>query len=113
MMREYTVARQLRIASGQIHCLYKSSLDICYKDNTGVIRWVSSIHRSKDEMVSLLFDLSLLGHYVSSVKIVKFSVCCVFEYSIQLYLSQSENMRTNLKTKLMEQISQILDKMKK
>ena len=60
-------------------------------------------------MVSLLFDLSLLGYYVSSVRPVKFS----FEYSIQLNLSQSENMRTNLKTELMEQISQILDKVKK
>ena len=112
-MREYTVVHQLRTAEVQIQCLYKSSLDICYKDNTGAMRWVTSIHRSKDEMVSLLFDLSLLGHYVSSVKIVKFSVCCVFEYSIQLYFAQSENMRTNLKTQLMEQICQILDKMKK
>ena len=109
MMRECTVVHQLRIASGQIHCLYKSSLDIFYKDNTGVIRWVSSTHRSKDEMVSLLFDLSLLGHYVSEVKIVKFS----FEYIIRLYFSQSEKLRTNLKTELMEQISQILDKMKR
>jgi len=112
MMREYTVVHQLRIVEGQIHCLYKSALDICYKDNTGVIRWVSSTHRSKDEMVSLLFDLSLLGYYVSSVKIVKFSVCCVFEYSIQVFFSRSENLRTNLKPKLMEQISKILDKMK-
>ena len=89
--------------------MVKSSLDICYKDNTGAIRWVSSIHRSKDEIVSLLFDLSLLGHYVSSVRTVKFS----FEYSIQVYFSQSDKLRTNLKTELMEQISQILDKMKK
>ena len=109
MMREYTVVHQLRIASGQIHCLDKSSLDICYRDNTGVMRWVSSTHRSKDELVSLLFDLSLLGYYATSVRPVKFS----FEYSIQLNLSQSENMRTNLKTELMEQISQILDKVKR
>ena len=109
MMREYTVVRQLRSASYDIFPMVKSSLDICYRDNTGAMRWVSSIHRSKDEMVSLLFDLSLLGHYVSSVRTVKFT----FEYSIQLYFSQSENMRTNLKTRLMEQISQILDKMKR
>ena len=109
MMRECTVVHQLRIASVQIHCLDKSSLDICYKDNTGIIRWVSSTHRSKDDMVSLLFDLSLLGYYVTSVRIVKFS----FEHSIQLNFSQSENMRTNLKTELMEQISQILDKVKR
>ena len=109
MMREYTVVRQLRSASYDIFPMVKSSLDICYKDNTGAIRWVSSIHRSKDEIVSLLFDLSLLGHYVSSVRTVKFS----FEYSIQVYFSQSDKLRTNLKTELMEQISQILDKMKK
>lgn len=108
MMREYTVVHQLMIASGRIHCLDKSSLDICYKDNTGAIRWVSSNHMSKDDMVSFLFDLSLLGHYVSSVRMVKFS----FEYSIQVYFRQSEKMRTNLKNKLMEQISKILDKVK-
>lgn len=107
-MREYTVVHQLRIASGQIHCLDKSSLDICYKDSTGAIRWVSSNRMSKDDMVSLLFDLSLLGYYVSYVRVVKFS----FEYSIQVYFRQSENMRTNLKNKLMEQISQILDRVK-
>lgn len=106
MMREYTVVHQLRVASGRIHCLDKSSLDICYKDGTGAIRWVSSNRMSKDDMVSLLFDLSLLGHYVSSVRMVKFS----FEYSIQVYFRQSQKMRTNLKNKLMEQISQILDK---
>lgn len=109
MMREYTVVRQLRSASYDIFPMVKSSLDIRYKDNTGAIRWVSSTYRSKDEIVSLLFDLSLLGNYVSFVRTVKFS----FEYSIQLYIAQSENMRTNLKTRLMEQISQILDKMKK
>ena len=110
MMREYTVVRQLRIASGQIHCLDKSSLDICYRGrDRATWRWVSSDYRSKDDMISLLFDLSLLGHYVSSVRTVKFT----FEYSIQLYFSQSENMRTNLKTRLMEQISQILDKVKR
>ena len=106
MMREHTVVHQLMVASGQIHCLDKSSLDICYKDNTGAIRWVSSIHRSKDEMVSLLFDLSLLGHYVSAVRIVKFS----FEYSIQLYLAQLDKVRTNVRAKLMEQIATVLDK---
>ena len=109
MMREYTVVRQLRSASYDIFPMVKSSLDICYRDNTGAIRWVSSNRMSKDDMVSLLFDLSLWGHYVSSVRPVKFS----FEYSIQLYLSQSDKLRTNLKPRLMEQISQILDKVKK
>ena len=108
MMREYTVVHQLRIASGQIHCLDKSSLDICYKDSAGFMRWVSSNHMSKDDMVSLLFDLSLLGYYVSLVRTVKFS----FEYSIQVYFSQSDKLRTNLKNKLMEQISKTLDKVK-
>ena len=108
-MREYTVVHQLRIAEGQIHCLDKSSLDICYRGRDRLMKWVSSNYRSKDDMVSLLFDLSLLGYYVRSVRTVKFS----FEYSIQLYFSQSENMRTNLKTRLMEQISQILDKVKR
>ena len=107
-MREYTVVRQLRSASYDIFPMVKSSLDICYKDNTGAIRWVSSNRMSKDDMISLLFDLSLLGHYVSSVRIVKFS----FEYSIQLFFSRSENLRTNLKNKLMEQISKTLDKVK-
>lgn len=107
-MREYTVVHQLRIAEGQIHCLDKSSLDICYRGRDRLMKWVSSNYRSKDDMVSLLFDLSLLGYYVSAVETVKFS----FEYSIQLFLSKSENMRTNLKTRFMEQISQILDKVK-
>ena len=108
MMREYTVVHQLRIAEGQIHCLDKSLLDICFKDNTGATRWVSSNCMSKDDMVSLLFDLSLLGYYVSAVR----TVTCSFEYSILVYLSKSEKLRTNLKTELMEQISQILDKLK-
>ena len=108
MMREYTVVHQLRIASGKIHCLDKSSFDICYRGSDRLIKWVSSNYKSKDEMVSLLFDLSLLGYYVTSVRTVKFS----FEYSIQLNLSQSDKLRTNLKTRLMEQISQILDKVK-
>ena len=108
-MREYTVVRQLRIASGQIHCLDKSSLDICYRGrDRATWRWVSSDYRSKDDMISLLFDLSLLGYYVTSVRTVKFS----FEYSIQLNLSQSDKLRTNVRVKLMEQISQILDKVK-
>ena len=107
-MREYTVVHQLRIAEGQIHCLDKSSLDICYRGSDRLIRWVSSNYKSKDDMVSLLFDLSLLGYYVSSVRAVKFS----FEYSIQLYFVQSDKLRTNLKTRLMEQISQILDKVR-
>ena len=108
MMREHTVVHQLRIAEGQIHCLDKSSLDICYRGRDRLMKWVSSNYRSKDDMVSLLFDLSLLGYYVTSVRTVKFS----FEYSIQLNLSQSDKLRTNLKTRLMEQISQILDKVK-
>ena len=109
MMREYTVVRQLRSASYDIFPMVKSSLDICYKGRDRLMKWVSSNYRSKDEMVSLLFDLSLLGYYVTSVRTVKFS----FEYSIQLNLSQSDKLRTNLKTRLMEQISQILDKMKR
>lgn len=106
MMREYTVVHQLMVASGQIHCLDKSLLDICYKGSDGFMRWVSSNKKSKDDMISLLFDLSLLGHYVSAVKIVKFS----FEYSIQLYLAQSDKVRTNVRAKLMEQIATVLDK---
>ena len=105
-MRECTVVHQLRLAEGKIHCLYKSSLDICYQDSIGFVRWVSSNYKSKDDMVSMLFDLSLLGYYVSTVKTVKFS----FEYSIQVFLSRSEKLKTNLKTELMEQISLILDK---
>jgi hypothetical protein len=108
-MREYTVVRQLREAAYDISPIVKTTFDICYKDGTGAIRWVSSNCKSKDDMVSLLFDLSLSGHYVSSVKIVRFK----FEHSIQVYFHQSENMRTNLKTELIEQISQILDKVKK
>jgi len=108
MMREYTVVHQLRIAEGKMDCLAKSSLDICYQDSTGFVRWVSSNYKSKDDMVSLLFDLSLLGYYVSSVETVKFS----FEYSIQMFFSKSDKLRTNLKNKLMEKISQILDKVK-
>ena len=109
MIQEYTVVHQLRIAEGQIHCLVKSSLDICYIDSTGFVRWVSSNYKSKDDMISLLFDLSLLGYYVTAVETVKFS----FEYSIQVFFSRSEKLRTNLKPKLMEQISHILDKVKK
>ena len=109
MMREYTVVHQLMIASSQIHCLDKSSLWICYGGSDGYMWDVTSDQKSKDDMISLLFDLSLLGHYVSAVRTVKFS----FEYSIQINFSQSKNMRTNLKPKLMEQISQILDKVKK
>lgn len=109
MMQEYTVVHQLRIAEWQMHCLYKSSLDICYQDSTGFVRWVSSNYKSKDDMVSMLFDLSLSGYYVSAVETLKFG----FEYSIQVFFSRSENLRTNLKPKLMEQISQILDKVKK
>ena len=109
MMHEYTVVHQLRIAEGQIHCLYKSSLDICYQDSTGFVRWVSSNYKSKDDMVSMLFDLSLLGYYVSAVETVKFS----FEYSIQVFFSKSDKLRTNLKNKLMAQISQILDRVKR
>ena len=108
MMREYTVVRQLRNASYDISPIVKSTFDLCYRDKDGGIRWVSSNRMSKDDMVSLLFDLSLLGYYVSSVRVVKFS----FEYSIQVYFRQSENMRTNLKTKLMEQIFQVLDRVK-
>lgn len=109
MMREYTVVRQLRSAAYDIFPMVKSSLDICYRGSDRLIRWVSSNYKSKDDMVSLLFDLSLLGYYVSSVRPVKFS----FEYSIQLNLSQSDKLRTNLKPRLMEQISQILDKVKR
>ena len=108
MMREYTVVHQLMIASSQIHCLDKSSLWICYRGSDGYMRDVTSDQKSKDDMISLLFDLSLLGHYVSAVRTVKFS----FEYSIQLFLSKSDKLRTNLKPKLMEQISKILDKIK-
>ena len=106
MMREYTVVHQLRIAEGQIYCLDKSSLDICYRGKDRLMKWVSSNYRSKDDMVSLLFDLSLLGYYVTSVRTVKFS----FEYSIQLNLSQSDKLRTNVRAKLMEQVSKLLDK---
>ena len=106
MMREHTVVHQLRIVSGQMHCLDKSSLDICYKDNTGSIRWVSSNQKSKEDMISLLFDLSLLGHYVTAVRSVRFS----FEYSIQLHFSKSEKLRTNVRAKLMEQIGNMLDR---
>ena len=110
MMQEYTVVHQLVVASGQMPSFYKSSFDICYKDTTGAIRWVSSNRMSKDDMISLLFDLSLMGHYVSSVRVVKFDLA--FEYSIQLYFAQSDKLRTNVCAELMEQISQILDKVK-
>ena len=106
MMREYTVVHQLRIAEGKMDCLAKSSLDICYQDSTGFVRWVSSNYKSKDDMISLLFDLSLLGYYVSDVRSVRFS----FEYSIQLHFSKSEKLRTNVRAKLMEQIGNVLDR---
>ena len=109
MMRESTVVHKLMIASGEIHCLDKASIELFYRDNAGVARWVTSDRTSKDDMISLLFDLSLLGYYVSEVKIVRFS----FDYIIQVRLSKSEKFRTNLNSKLMEQISQIFDKMKK
>lgn len=109
MMRESTVVHKLMIASGEIHCLDKASIELFYRDNAGVARWVTSDRTSKDDMISLLFDLSLLGYYVSEVKIVRFS----FDYIIQVRLSKSEKFRTNLKLNFMEQISQIFDKMKK
>lgn len=109
MMRESTVVYKLSIASGEIRCLDKASIELFYMDNDGVARWVTSDRTSKDDMISLLFDLSLLGYYVNGVKIVRFSL----DYIIQVRLSKSKRFRTNLKLNLMEQISQILDKMKK
>ena len=109
MMRESTVVHKLSIASGKIHPLDKSSIELFYRDNAGVARWVPSDRTSKDDMISLLFDLSLLGYYVNGVNIVRFS----FDYIIQVRLSKSKRFRTNLKLNFMEQISQILDKMKK
>ena len=109
MLRERTVVHQLRNAAYDISPIVKTTLDICYNDKDGAARWVSSDRTSKDDMVSLLFDLSLLGYYVNLVRVVKFS----FEYSIQMYLHQSGNMRTNIGSSLMEQISQILDKVNK
>lgn len=108
MMREYTVVRMLRHAAYDISPIVKTTFEICYKDGDGAIRCMSSNRRSKDDMVSLLFDLSLLGYYVSSVSVMKFR----FEHSIRVYFLQSENMRTNLKNDLMDQISQIIDKVK-
>ena len=109
MMRESTVVHKLMIASGEIHCLDKALIELFYRDNFGVARWVTSDRTSKDDMISLLFGLSLLGYYVSEVEIVRFS----FDYIIQVRLSKSEKFRTNLKLNFMEQISQIFDKMKK
>ena len=104
MMREYTVVRQLRIAAYDISPIVKTTLDICYRDDGGV-RWVSSNRMSKDDMVSLLFDLSLLGYYVGSVRVMKFS----FELSIEVYLHQSRNMRTNIGSSTIEQIAKMID----
>ena len=73
--------------------------------NDGAAKWVSSNRMSKDDMVSLLFDLSLLGYYVNLVRTVKFS----FEYSIQMYLHPSGNMRTNIGSSTIEQISKMID----
>ena len=109
MMREYTVVRQLRNAAYDISPIVKTTLDICYRHNDGAARWVSSNRMSKDDMVSLLFDLSLLGYYVNLVRTVKFS----FEYSIQVYLRQSGNMRTNIGSSLMEQIANMIDKVQR
>ena len=109
MMRESTVVYKMMIASGNIHCLDKASIEFFYMDYAGVARWVTSDRTSKDDMISLLFGLSLLGYYVSEVKIVRFS----FDYIIQVRLSKSEKFRTNLNSKLMEQISHVLDRMEK
>ena len=109
MMRESTVVYKLSIASGEIRCLDKASIELFYMDNAGVARWVTSDRTSKDDMISLLFDLSLLGYYVNGVNIVRFS----FDYIIQVRLSKSEKFRTNMKSKLMEQICHMLDRMEK
>ena len=108
-MREYTVVHQLRVAAYDISPLVKTTLDIYYRDNDGAAKWVSSNRLSKDDMVSLLFDLSLLGYYVNLVRVVKFS----FEYSIQMYLHQSGNMRTNIGSSTIEQIAKMIDKAQK
>ena len=107
MMREYTVVRQLRNAAYDISPIVKTTLDICYNKD-GAVSWVSSNRTSKNDMVSLLFDLSLLGYYVNLVRTVKFS----FEYSIQMYLHPSGNMRTNIGSSLMEQIAKMIDQTK-
>lgn len=109
MMREYTVVRQLRNAAYDISPIVKTTLDIYYRHNDGAARWVSSNRMSKDDMVSILFDLSLLGYYVNLVRTVKFS----FEYSIQMYLHPSGNMRTNIGSSLMEQIAKMIDKVQR
>ena len=107
MMHERTVVSKLGIAYEQKgHGI--PSLEIFWESH-GLERWDSSEYSTKDDLISLLFDLSLLGYYVSEVKTVRFC----FDYIIQVRLSKSEKFRTNLKSKLMEQICHMLDRMEK
>ena len=107
MMHERAVVSKLGIAYEQKgHGI--PSLEIFWESH-GLEKWDSSEYSTKDDLISLLFDLSLLGYYVSEVKTVRF----YFDYIIQVRLSKSEKFRTNLKLNFMEQISQIFDKMKK
>ena len=108
MMQERTVVNKLGIAYKQNKGLGIPLLEIFWESN-GLERWDSSEYSTKDDLISLLLDLSLLGYYVSEVKTVRFC----FDYIIQVRLSKSEKFRTNLNSKLMEQICHMLDRMEK
>ncbi len=106
MMREYTVVHKLQMAILSSHPFDKINVRIKYVDGD-VANYISSEDTCKDDMISQLFDLSLRGYYVVDVANMSFFPS---EQTITLFLLKSGNMRTNLNSYLMDQISQILDK---
>ena len=107
-MREYTVVYRLKKAFAKRHAFDRISVNIAYVDGLSA-KSIRSAAKSKDDVISSLFDLSLRGYYISSMTSLFFG----WEQDITLYLQKSEKMRTNIGSSLMEQIAMMIDQTQK
>ena len=103
-MREHTVVYKLIKAFAERHAFDTLSVNIAYVDGLSA-KSIRSATKSKDDVISSLFDLSLRGYYVSSIENLFFG----WEQNITLYLQMSEKMKTNIGGRIVEQIAKMID----
>lgn len=89
---------------------YKLMLGIEYRSTETILndtKFISSCTKTMDEIVSELFDLSLLGYFVNEIR--TFTWKSGREYDIEVILGLSKQLKSNIDGEVVNAIVDVMD----
>ena len=111
MMRSDTVVQHMKLAaSARPSAKYKLRLGIQYRSTETILnetKFISSCTETMDEIISELFDLSLLGYFVNGIR--TFTWEAGMEYDIEVKLGFSKQLKSNIDEEVVNAIVDIMD----